>query len=71
MRYHKVTAITEAEADVLIKTPSSSLNECVVIEHFGKWYDVRRMTGEELTEFCDDLHRARLADLTAGLLRPH
>jgi hypothetical protein len=71
MRYHKVTAITEAEADFIIKTPSSSLNECVVIEHFGKWYDVRRMTDKELTDFCDDLNRSRLAELRAGLLNPH
>ena len=71
MRYHKVTTISEAEADFIIKTPSTSLNECLVIEHFGKWYDVRRMTESELSDFCDDLHRARLAELTAGLLRPH
>jgi hypothetical protein len=71
MRYHKVTAITEAEADVLMATSTSSLNACIVIEHFGEWYDVRRMTELELTDFCDDLYRARLADLTAGLLRPH
>lgn len=74
MRYHKVTAITEAEADFIIKAPSApsaSLNECLVIEHFGRWFDVRRMTEKELTAFCDDLHRERLAELTAGLLRPH
>ena len=71
MRYHKVTSITEAEAGFIIKTPSLSLNECVVIEHFGKWYDVRRMTDTELTDFCDDLHRSRLEELRAGLLNPH
>jgi len=71
MRYHKAVSITRPEADFLISTPSESLNECVVVEDDGRWYDVRRMTERELTDFVDALHRARLANVEAGSNAPH
>jgi hypothetical protein len=71
MRYHKAIAISRPEADSIIGTPTASLNECVVVEDFGNWYDVRRMTEDELADFVDHLHRARIADVVAGLLTPH
>ena len=70
MLFHKVTAITRPEADFLIKTATTSLNACVVVECFGKWYDVRRMTESELTDFVDSLNRAHL-DATGLAVTPH
>jgi hypothetical protein len=71
MRYHKAVPITRPEADFIISTPSKSLNECVVVEDDGQWYDVRRMTERELTDFVDTLHRTRLANVSAGANAPH
>jgi hypothetical protein len=42
----------------------------VVVECFGKWYDVRRMTESELTDFVDSLNRAHL-DATGLAVTPH
>lgn len=61
MRYHKAIAITRAEADLLVKRPSRSLNACVVIQHIDDWYDVRKMTEKELDYFVQDLVRAHFA----------
>ena len=71
MRYHKAVPISRPEADYIITTSSSSLNDCVVVEDDGQWYDVRRMTERELTDFVDTLHRARLANVAAGSTTPH
>lgn len=71
MRYHKATPITAPEARYIIEHRTSSLNECVVIEHFGEWFDVRSMTEQELEDFIADLGRARSADLLAGLTAPN
>jgi hypothetical protein len=71
MLYHKAARITRPEADFLISTPTPSLNECVVVEDAGVWYDVRRMTEKELADFVECLHRARLADTAAGSGTPH
>jgi hypothetical protein len=65
MQFHKAVRITRPEADYLISTPTASLNECVVVEDFGVWYDVRRMTESELAAFVEGLHRARLAETAA------
>jgi hypothetical protein len=70
MLFHKATAITRPEADFLIKSATSSLNACVVVECFGKWYDVRRMTESELADFVDSLNRAHL-DSTGLAVTPH
>lgn len=71
MRYHKAIAISKPEADFLIDGPTPSVGECVVVEIFGRWYDVRRMTERELNAFIDDLQRSYIADVTAGFLDPH
>ena len=71
MRYHKAAEITELEADFIIKHQSTSLNTCVVIEHFGHWFDIRRMTEKEVDTFVEDLGRARTADARAGIITPH
>ncbi len=71
MRYHKAVPITRPEADFIINKPTSSLNECVVVEDDGQWYDVRRMTERELSDFVDALHRARLANDAANPTTPH
>jgi hypothetical protein len=71
MRYHKAILITRPEADFIIRTCGSSLNECVVLNHSGKWYDTRRMTEKELADFVDDLKRADLANEAAGGVTPH
>lgn len=71
MRYHSAIAITKPEADFLIRSPGTSLNAWAVVEVFGKWYDVRRMTLVELNDFLDHLQRAHNEDVTAGLLTPH
>ena len=71
MRYHKAILITKAEADFLLDQPTPSLSDCVVIESFGKWYDVRNMNARELNAFVDDLQRSNIDDLTASVLTLH
>jgi hypothetical protein len=71
MRYHKAIRVTRPEADFIIRNPTSSLNDCVVVECFESWYDVRRMTESELSDFVDALHCERLADISSGLLTPN
>jgi hypothetical protein len=71
MRYHKAVRITQPEADFIISGPTTSLNECVVVEDGGDWYDVRRMTEQELADFVDGLQRTRLAAVAAGSVTPH
>jgi hypothetical protein len=71
MRYHKAVPITRPEADFIISGPTTSLNECVVVEDNGQWYDVRRMTERELADFVETLQRARLAAIAAGSITPH
>lgn len=71
MQFHKATLITRPEADFIIRNPTSSLNECVVVECYELWYDVRRMTEGELGDFLEALHRDHLADIAAGSITPH
>jgi hypothetical protein len=71
MRYHKVKRITRPEADYIINSPTSSLNECVVVEVDSVWYDVRLLTQHELNDFVDNLRRERDADSVAGFDAPH
>lgn len=71
MRYHKAKSITKAVAAFIIRHQTGSLNQCVVIEHFGQWFDVRCMTDNEVAAFIDDLRRARHVEVAAGLLAPH
>jgi hypothetical protein len=71
MRYHKAVRITQPEADFIISGPTTSLNDCVVVEDEGDWYDVRAMTERELDDFVEGLQRARIAALAAGSVTPH
>jgi len=71
MRFHKAKPIKKYEAEFIIGHSTTSLNECVVIEHFGQWFDVRRMTATEVEDFVADINRSREADVAAGLLAPH
>jgi hypothetical protein len=66
MRFHKATQITRVEADFIIETAQESLNDLLVLNHFDDWFDVRRMTENEVRSFLDDLMRADLADIEAG-----
>ncbi len=71
MRYHKASEISPLEARYIIEHFTDTLNDCVVIEHYGQWFDIRNMTGPEVDAFINDLGRSRLADETAGLIIPH
>jgi len=71
MRYHKAISITKVEADFLIDRPTASVGECIVVQIFGEWYDVRQMTERELNAFVDDMQRSYLDDVSAGFLDPH
>jgi hypothetical protein len=71
MRFHKSKKINAANAELLIGTPTSSLNEHVVISHNDIWYDVRSMTSRELEDFVGDLLRAELAAAKSSLITLH
>ena len=71
MLYHKAKKLTRSAAELLIATPSSSLNDNVVIAHNDDWYDVRQMTGAELDAFVNELLRREQAQLSSGLAKPH
>jgi hypothetical protein len=70
MRFHKAIKISRPEANFLIETTDSSPNDIVVMSHFDDWYDARSLTRKELDEFVEDLLRAELAELRAGII-PH
>jgi hypothetical protein len=71
MRYHKAKSVTEVEARFIIEHSTASECDWVAIEFFGQWFDVRKLTTNELDAFIDDLQVARNADISAGLLAPH
>lgn len=71
MRYHKAKAVTEVEARYIIEHSTTSESDCVAVEYFGRWFDVRKMTANELDDFIEDLDFMRNAELAAGLLAPH
>ena len=71
MRFHKSKKISAADAELLIETSTSSLNDNVVIAHDENWYDVRQMTPRELHDFVADLLRADLIARQSGLVTPH
>ena len=71
MRFHKSKKISKARAKLIVKTPSPSLNDTVVIAHCDNWYDVRLMTTKELDDFVSDLLRAEQAALQSALTVPH
>ena len=71
MRYHKSRKVTAADAERIMESATSSLNEHVVISHNDDWYDVRLMTRSELQDFVADLLRAEASAVEAGLIRLH
>lgn len=65
MRFHKARKISWAEAKLIYQTCTSSLNANVVMSHNEHdWYDIRRMTEDELEDFVR-------AALRAGFILPH
>jgi len=71
MRYHKAVSISEVEARFIIQQSTDGSGNCVVVEHFGLWFDTRRMTGEEVDIFICDLVRATCCESAAGRITPH
>jgi hypothetical protein len=71
MRYHKAIDITQVEARFIIDTSTSSKTNLIVIQHRGRWYDVRSLTRKELDDFIEDLMRRDVADVQAGCNTPH
>lgn len=71
MRYHKAEKISPIEAKFIIDNTISARNYCVVVQHHSEWFDVRRMTEEEINSFIDDLNWARLQDEMSGFNNPH
>ena len=71
MRFHKSKKISPAEAEQIINTAVTSLNEHVVISHNDDWYDVRLMTSAELQDFVVDLLQADESAIKSGLITPH
>jgi hypothetical protein len=71
MRFHKSKKVSAPDAERIMETASSSLNEHVVIAHNDDWYDVRLMTSSELQDFVADLLRAEASVIEAGLIRLH
>jgi hypothetical protein len=71
MRFHKSKKISAGDAEQIMESATSSLNEHVVISHNDDWYDVRGMTNAELEAFVTDLLRAEKAAIESGLITPH
>lgn len=71
MRYHKVSSITQPEASHIIDSGWVSLNAYPVMTLFDRWFDIRRMTDDEVVRFTDDWMRAMAAELRAGRVKPH
>lgn len=71
MRFHKAVRISRVEADFIISHPAESGGECIVVEHYGEWYDTREMTDAEVDRFIRDLVRATHSEITSGRLTPH
>lgn len=69
--YRKARLITEAEARYIIAHGTASSSQWVVIQHMDQWFDVRRMTTMEITEHIEELDRKLVADLVAGIAKPH
>lgn len=69
--YKKAKLITEAEARYIIAHASESPSEWVVVQYMDQWFDLRGMTKAEITEHIEELDRKLVADLTAGIAKPH
>jgi hypothetical protein len=71
MRYFQATQITRPEADHIRLTADESASKIVVISLGTGWYDVRRLTEQELRGFVDQLMRGELELIRAGRDSPH
>ena len=57
MRFHRAIRVSRRGAAEIRSNPVASRNDCALINHDGKWYDVREMTEKELADFVEDLAR--------------
>jgi hypothetical protein len=71
MRYFEATEITRPEADHIRLTADDSVSKIVVISLGTRWFDVRRLTEQELRGFVDQLVRGELELIRAGRDTPH
>lgn len=71
MRFHKAKKVSRGDAELIVGTATSSLNDNLVISQNGIWYDVRSMTSRELENFVNDLLSAEFASSQSGLITPH
>jgi hypothetical protein len=71
MRYFHATEITRPEADHIRLTADDSVSKIVVISLGKRWFDVRRLTEQELQGFVDQLMRRELELVRAGRDTPH
>jgi uncharacterized oligopeptide transporter (OPT) family protein len=71
MRYHKATAISQSQVDMILGSAWTSLNSVPVLNLFDRWFDVRRMTSSEMQKFTNDWVRAIAAEIKAGIVTPH
>jgi hypothetical protein len=71
MRYFPATEITRPEADHIRLTADDEVSKIVVILLDTRWYDVRRLTEQELRGFVDQLVRGGLELVRAGRDTPH
>lgn len=69
--YKKAKLVSEAEARYIIAHATASSSQWVVIQYMEQWFDVRGMTKKEITEHIENLDRKLIADLAAGIARPH
>jgi len=68
---HTAKEISAPEARYIIAHETASKNDWVVIEHRGRWFDVRSLTKKQLSRLIDDLDRVWNGDVAAGVLAPH
>lgn len=71
MRYFQAAEITRPEADHIRLTVDDAVSKIVVISLGTRWFDVRRLTEQELREFVEQLVRGELELLRAGRYTPH
>ena len=71
MRFHKAIEISAPDGHCILDGRWSSLSRSPVIKLFDKWFDVRRMTDDEVESFSHDFMREIASKIRAGIVRPH
>jgi hypothetical protein len=71
MRYHNVTTISPPEAARILDSAWLSCNPAPVMNLFDRWFDIRRMTSDEVRIFTDDFMREIASAVRAGVINPH